>query len=149
VQLGHYSYNPTKDNQRPDPQQNTWHWDEVFLSSAVPFQLIAADRNAVINEAGPVTITFAAPAPANAVVKMVARGAAPEISLDNGATWRVPPFQPYTVTDEPNEQYQLPVPAGTRSIRVRRGAPLCWRRSTSCWPGNNGWFVRGFSIWAR
>jgi hypothetical protein len=143
VQLGHYSYNPTKDNQRPNPQPNTWHWDEVFISNAVPFSLIAADRRDLTNENGPVTVTFAAPAPAGATLRMIARGARPEVSLDNGATWRVPPLAQYSFFDEPNEQYVLPVPQGLQSIRIRRGAQISW------WPGNAGWFVRGFSIWAR
>lgn len=143
VQLGHYSYNPTKDNQLPNPQPNTWHWDEVFISNAIPFTIIAADRRDLTNADGPVTVNFAAPAPANATLRMLARGARPEISLDNGATWRVPPLAPYSFFEEPNEQYVMPIPAGARSIRVRRGALISW------WPGNAGWFVRGFSIWAR
>jgi hypothetical protein len=145
VQLGHYSYNPTKDNDPrvPNPGPNTWHWDEVFLSNAVPFSLIAADRRDLTNADGPVTVTFAAPAPAGAVLRMLARGARPEVSLDNGATWRVPPLAQYSFFDEPNEQYVMPVPQGLQSIRVRRGAGISW------WPGNAGWFVRGFSLWAR
>jgi hypothetical protein len=127
----------------PNPQANTWHWDEVFLSNAVPFSLIAADRRDLTNENGPVTVTFAAPAPSGAVLRMIARGARPEVSLDNGATWRVPPLAQYSFFDEPNEQYVMPVPAGLQSIRIRRGAQISW------WPGNAGWFARGFSLWAR
>src|SRR5581483_1478958 len=40
VQLGHHSYNPQKDCPASSPcLPNTWHWNNVRISPAVPFSI--------------------------------------------------------------------------------------------------------------
>ena len=45
VQFGHHSYNPTKEC--PDCTPNTWHWDNVTIDPAVPFNITRGDRRYV------------------------------------------------------------------------------------------------------
>src|SRR5207302_8424505 len=54
VQLGHHSYNPDKAcdfNGTCGP--NTWHWDNVSISAAVPFTILRATPRAVDSAAAP------------------------------------------------------------------------------------------------
>ena len=45
VQLGHHSYNPEKDcNYDGTCGPNTWHWDNVSITPAVPFTILRADQ---------------------------------------------------------------------------------------------------------
>lgn len=143
VQLGHHSYNPHKactDNGKPADQcpADTWHWDNVSLSPAVPFTIIRSTPRMVTSSTQ--DVTFAAPAPANSHVRFSAVGSV-ETSLDGGTTWTAQAPQASSVTTHPEhaDNYWISVPTGTQSVRVRL--------STRSW--YTGPFdARDFALWA-
>jgi hypothetical protein len=135
LQLGHHSYNPRKDC--PTCAPNTWHWDNVSIEPAVPFTLLRADRR-YVDQGTAASVTFAAPAPANAHLRFAGIGSNVEVTFDNGATWQPAQIQVLRRSaDEHFKSYWMPVPAGTTAVTFR-GAP---------WWGA-GWHVRDISIWA-
>src|SRR5712692_1146936 len=71
VQLGHHSYQPTRNCADCGP--NTWHWDNVAISSAVPFTMLRADRRYVDSATEP-ALRFPAPAPEDARLRFAAVG---------------------------------------------------------------------------
>ena len=144
VQFGHYSYNPTKCESRCPPggwAPNTWHWDEIYLAPSIPFTIIRADRRFVDGSGG--TVTFSAPAPANAKMRFYAMGVSPDVSFDGGATWRVPVEQGSGKTTEPERQYWTPIPAGTTQVQFRPARLITW------WNERNSWIARDFAVFAR
>lgn len=148
VQLGHYSYNPTKDCDYA-PQlgcaANTWHWDEVKLSRAVPFTIIKSKPRALNYSDGMVTLD--APAPANAHLRFGAYGFEADVSFDGGVTWVKPTAFSYARTNDPDGQFHAPIPEGTTSVRFRRvrTRPIAW------WPQDFGWGsqIRDVTVWAK
>jgi hypothetical protein len=141
VQLGHHSYTPTKDcpsGQTCTP--NTWHWDNVSISPAVPFTIIQADRRFVDQTTGSTSINFTAPAPAGAHLRFAAQsGTTPQISLDRGQTWQAARLQPAAAPGADHvKSYFTPIPAGTQRVEVR-GTGGYW---------GSQWIARDFSIWA-
>jgi hypothetical protein len=136
VQFGHHSYNPTKCGETCTP--NTWHWDNVEITPAIPFTMIRAqERGSDIDNPHP--ITFAQSAPANARLRFAGFGQKIELSFDGGATWE--PAQKQTqVWDYEHHfySYWTPIPEGVTSV-LFRGEPI----------GNHGWVVRSLSIWAQ
>jgi hypothetical protein len=115
VQFGHHSYNPTKDGSGVPA---TWHWDNFTLTPAVPFTIIKADRRSVNSPTQ--TVTFAAPAPANAMLRFSAIGRV-EVSFDGG---------PFTLAQrqfasrngnnpEHFSSYWTPMPAAARTVALR------------------------------
>jgi hypothetical protein len=151
VQLAHYSYNPLKSGM-PNPQFNTWHWDEFFISRALPFTIINSSPRAAVSlsTTTPTRITFTAPAPTGARLLYTASGHVTEISFDNGASWIRPARAPFVPRAQAkyDAQYRTAIPAGTTSLLVRGGPVACWT-PTDCWPGNKGWTARDFTIWSR
>ncbi|MES3035086.1 MAG: Ig-like domain-containing protein [Gemmatimonadota bacterium] len=141
VQFAHYSYNPAKDcpaGKTCGP--NTWHWDDIDFSNPVPFRIIKADVRAVNGDN--VRVTFSAPAPANATLRLTGGGYHPLLSFDNGVTWVQPTTATYKPKDAPEAQYATPIPAGVSSMLVKRGPVM-----VDWWP--NGWVARDFTIWSR
>jgi hypothetical protein len=136
VQFGHHSYNPTKCSPcSPD----TWHWDNVSISPAVPFTMIGADRRYVDGN-GLAEVRFDRPAPAGARLRFMAMsGPKPDISFDGGATWETAEEQPSSrpVADH-FRMYFTPAPAGATSVRLRAAGGY--------WGGS--WLARDFSIWS-
>lgn len=139
VQLGHHSYNPTKgDGCGSVCQPNTWHWDNVSISPAVPFTMLKGDRR-VADASNPAAVSFPAPAPANAHLRFAGIGDRIEVSFDGGASWQVAQMQAQELrADDHARSYWMPVPAGTRSA-LFRGA--------NWWGG--GWQARNIAIWAQ
>lgn len=139
VQLGHHSYNPTKDCGGPCAP-NTWHWDNVQLSPARPFTLIkAAQRYADAEQPGP--IALGAPAPASAHLRFSGVGPELAVSFDEGASWQPAVLQAQDTAffkDEHFRSYWMPIPPGTRSVQFR---------GSSWWGG--GWHIRDISVWAQ
>jgi hypothetical protein len=103
VQLGHHSYNPTKDGGSP----NTWHWDQLAITPAVPFTIIHFPTRATSGG----TVTASAPAPANAYLRFAAV-CKPTV---NGTT-------PAKMTDSGHPEhfssYLMPITQGTQSFAV-------------------------------
>lgn len=120
VQFAHHSYTPDKDCQfyQLDCGPNTWHWDDISISPAIPFTMIKPNVRTVRNENTPVV--FNQPAPANSYLRFSAAGSV-QISLNNGAYQSVSK-QPSTGTSDPNghvASYFVPVPAGTQNVRFK------------------------------
>lgn len=140
LQLGHHSYTPTKDN---SGLPATWHWDNVGISNAVPFELNRAVERYADSEHD--IVTFERPAAANANVRFAAIGA-PELSFDAGRTWLPAERQDGLgqVQGEHHPEhfssYWMPIPEGTAELRVRF-EPDDWY--------SGPYFAQGFSIWSR
>lgn len=133
VQIGHHSYNPKKDGgQGP----NTYHWDNVQISPAVPFNMIKADRRYARPDIN--VVNFAQPAPANAHLRFAGIGQNLQVSFDNGATWQTAQKQPQLNNSGHFSSYFTPIPAGTQSVMFR---------GERWWGGD--WHVRDLSIWSR
>ncbi len=136
VQLGHHSYNPTKDCSGPCGP-TTWHWDNFMLSPATPFTLIQADqRYADATTDG--IVRFSAPAPEQAFLRFTGIGDDLAVSFDGGVSWQ-PAIKQEQESDitEHFASFFMPVPAGTQSVRFQGDA---------FWGGE--WHVRNLSIWS-
>jgi hypothetical protein len=139
VQLGHHSYNPLKDcpaGQSCSP--NTWHWDNVSLSAAVPFTLLRATPRAVDSGAAP-PVTWSQPAPANAHLQFAGFGSNLQVSFDGGSSWQAAQRQAQGQADTSRfASYWTPLPAGVTQVQFR---------------GQGGWWgpqwkVQDISLWA-
>lgn len=139
VQFAHHSYNPRKADTPSDAHANTWHWDNVQLSSAVPFTIIGTETDYVGGEDAPVPIRFDAPAPEGSSMRFAGIGENLEISVDGGSSWQAAEVQWASDPggEEHHQSYLTPVPAGTQEILVRGDE----------WFGGD-WRVRDITIWA-
>lgn len=86
VQLGHHSYNPTKDC--TDCSPNTWHWDNVLIEPAIPFTMLHADQRYIDPDTTP-SVSFPTAAPENAYLRFAGIGDRLEVSFDGGASWEI------------------------------------------------------------
>ena len=144
LQIGHHSYNPEKgDGCGPPPGQpvcsaDTWHWDNVSISPAVPFTLLHADRGAVDGTTR-AQVTFDGAAPAGSHLRFTGIGNALAVSYDAGRSWETPLLQQFSQLEgaEHFRSYWTPIPAGTRSVQFR---------GANWWGGP--WSVRNMSVWA-
>jgi hypothetical protein len=144
VQFGHHSYNPTKQDGCPINQlgagscvPNTWHWDSISISPAIPFTMVHTDQRMLNNTVG-TRVAFATAAPISAQLRFAAIGSKLEVSFDDGATWQVAIQQAQQKSVEEHfKSYWMPIPPGTLEAHFR-GAD--W------WGGS--WMVRDISIWA-
>ena len=104
VQLGHHSYNPTKDG---SGSAGTWHWDNVELSPSVPFTLIHATPRATNGG----RVTFDAPAPIGSYLRFSALG---KVTVDGA------PVTPALATNkrEEHNSYFVPIAPGARSVVI-------------------------------
>ena len=130
VQFGHHSYNSDKDPLCGDGDcGGTWHLDNFYISPAVPFTIVKADRRYVDrNTTG--RVNFSAPAPADAYLRF-SGAATVEVSFDGGATWRAAQKQAELLHRGGFSSYWMPVPEGIQSV-LFRGAYLDgfqWRAS--------------------
>jgi hypothetical protein len=134
LQIGHHSYTPEKDCS--SCSANTWHWDNLSISSAIPFTILNADRRAASASAS--SVSFAAGAPANAFLRFAGIGDGLGVSFDGGASWQAPRQQSFEqlLGDEHFRSYWTPVPEGTRSVQFR---------GTSWWGGP--WRAQNIGIW--
>ena len=144
VQLGHHSYNPAKDcgsgnipGADGECSATTWHWDNLKIAPAVPFTIVQSDRREA--KEGQATITFSAPAPADAHLRFAGIGDQIEISADGGATWTVAEQQVHgkETADESFGSYWLPIAPGTTQVQFR---------GTDWWGG--AWIARDITIWS-
>ncbi len=138
VQLGHHSYNPSKDcsfNGTCGP--NTWHWDNVSISPAAPFTMVHADKRSVSTNGS--TITLQSPAPQNAHLRFAALGKV-EVSFNGGSTWQAAQRQQQQMAAaEHMSSYWTPIPSGTTTVQ--------FRFSPDSWYGGP-YRAQDFSVWA-
>lgn len=138
LQFGHHSYTPTKCD--PDCQPNTWHWDNIEISSAQPFTMLKADRR-VVDANTSDEVRFNRAAPANAHLRFTAVGAAIEVSFDGGQSWQAAERQAtQKIKPEVFKAYWTPIPDGVEAVLIRGQSPDDWY--------NGPWMVRDISIWA-
>ena len=138
VQFGHHSYNPLKDCLVPC-SANTWHWDNVEISPAHPFNLIKAAQRYVDPSTGE-SVSFEQPAPQGAHLRFAGIGNALEVSFDDGKTWQAAQLQAQDESyfkDEHFKSFWTPIPAGVQQIQLR---------GQNWWGGD--WHIRDISIWA-
>lgn len=139
LQLAHHSYHPVQESACDICAPDTWHWDNVGISYAVPFTIIPGDRRQItITDASPV-VSFAKPAPANAFLRFAALAGSLDVSFDNGVTWAAAQVkQPQQLKSNAYFwSYWTPIPKGTQSVQFR---------GTSA--SGNGWVVRDMAIWS-
>lgn len=139
VQFGHHSYNPSKaDGCGAVCEPDTWHWDNIRISPALPFTILRADRRSAGPDAAG-SVHFPAPAPPNAHLRFAGIGSALEVSFDGGASWQAAQLQAQQKLNEDHfKSYWMPVPTRTSSVQFRGAG---W------WGGP--WQVRDISIWAE
>lgn len=137
VQFSHHSYNPQKDGGYP----NTWHWDNIVMSPAVPLTLIKTNRTSVSGSS--TVVTLASPAPAGSWLRFNAWGKV-SISIDGG------PFvlahrQPSTYSGgyyhvENAGSYWHPLPTGAQSFRLSFAADDWYSQSMH---------AQDFGVWSE
>ena len=151
VQLGHHSYTPEKDcwtapSDGRGCRANSWHWDNVYISKAIPFTMIKADKRYVWT--GPYhtlttdeqrTITFNEPAPANSHLRFSANGNV-QISLNGGSFVNAQRPEEQTANAGHAGNFWHPVPEGTRTV--------AFRFSQRDWEGSP-YVAKDFAIWSR
>ena len=133
VQFGHHSYNPAKDN---SGVAATWHWDNVTIDPAVPFNITRGDRRYV--DAADQVVSFGQGAPAGASLRFAANGDQVELSTDGGATWSAARIQPAQKVTDKMQNYFTSIPAGTTSVRLRGKATFM-----------GPFFAQDFAVWAK
>ena len=137
VQLGHHSYNPTKDCDDGTCGPATWHWDNVSIEPAQPVTFIQAQQRYADPTSNQIVI-FAQPAPLDAWLRFSAIGSNLEISVDGGTTWMPALKQAQEIENEGHfSSYFMPIPEGTASIMLK---------GSDWWGGY--WHARDFSIWS-
>lgn len=151
LQLGHHSYNPTKDcnvANTPGPdgtcKPNTWHWDNINMTNATPFTLIKSDKRRVTksNE----IVTFQEAAPENSYLRFSAWGTV-DLSFDNGTTWTKAARAEGSSEAEGNHHpehassYFTPIPTGTTSVM--------FKFSGDGWYSGFPYAAKDFSVWSK
>jgi len=136
VQLGHHSYTPYKGScMSGGCGPNTWHWDNVNISPAVPFTMLHADRR--FTDANNPAVSFPGGAPANSFLRFAGIGQNLSVSFDGGTSWQPAQLQAQEKhQDELFDSYWMPVPAGTANVRFRGER----------WFAGN-WRAKDISIW--
>lgn len=129
------SYNPTKDltncptRDGPGCQPNTWHWDDISINPAIPLGIRRANEDQATT--GSSLMTFSQPAPANALLRFIARSSGDparrlQVSYDNGGSWRDAvdqcaegPLPACRIGGEWFQSFQMPIDQGVTSVRFR------------------------------
>jgi hypothetical protein len=136
VQIGHHSYNPTKDCATCGP--NTWHWDNIEISPAVPFTINPARQRFADYRSSRGRFHLLSPAPENAHARFSAIGRNMEVSFDRGKSWqKAEPQMQKRYAQGAFWSYWMPIPAGTTQVQFR---------GQEWWGGN--WRVKDLNIWS-
>ena len=134
VQFSHSSYNPTKDGAGVP---NTWHWDNVEITSGTPFTIIQANRRYLDTNNN--IVQFNEPAPIDAYLRFAAIGNNIEVSFNNGSTWETAQKNLQDNDENHFASYWTPIPEGTTIVKFRGDG---W--------GNGGlWQARDLTIWSK
>ncbi len=139
VQLGHHSYNPRKAcNFDGSCIPNTWHWDNVSISNAVPFTISKADLSYVDSTTRPY-VNFPVGAPTGSYLRFSGIGTNIQVSFNGGQSWQSAPLHPVeTAPEEHFKPYWMAVPTGTSRVYLRG----------SGWYGGD-WMARGIAVWSQ
>jgi len=139
VQLGHHSYNPRKAcNFDGSCIPNTWHWDNVSISNAVPFTISKADLSYVDSTTRPY-VNFPVGAPTGSYLRFSGIGTNIQVSFNGGQSWQAAPLHPVeTAPEEHFKPYWMAVPTGTSRVYLRG----------SGWYGGD-WMARGIAVWSQ
>lgn len=132
VQFAHHSYTPSKAGSCGGCKPGTWHWSDFSLSPSKPFTLIEGTR---LTKGG--TVTFAAPAPAGAMLRF---SATCKVSINGKLVNR----QRFINHAEHASSYFVPIAQGTQSVNVSFAA--------DGWYSNNvgvGCYAQDFAVWGR
>ena len=145
LQIGHHSYDPTKDDKFANPRPNTWHWDNVRISPAIPFSILHANRRVTYNASTPVRFDSTARGSSHLRFSgYTPNGETLEFSTDGGASWTAARRQPSSMSFDRGHHasYWTPIAAGTTQVNIRaRGAgPGA--------PNGSDWYVRDISIFS-
>ena len=145
LQLGHHSYDPTKDDKIPDAHANTWHWDNVSIAPAVAFTILHADQRVAFD--ADTAVNFDGPAQANAHLRFsgyTPNGESLELSTDGGASWTPARRQPSSASFDRGHHasYLTPVPAGTDRVQIRA------QGTGPGAPDGGSWYVRDVTIFS-
>ncbi len=128
IQLGHHSYTPSKDGAG---SPNTWHWDEVNISPAVPFT-IGKVVEPWVNKT--TTIHAVAPAPAGSYLRFESL-CRPSVN-GTPATKMVDGGHP-----DHASSYMVPIAAGSTQWAISLG-------NDGWYDGYAGCLAQGFSVWS-
>lgn len=143
VQLAHHGYNPEK-GENPSTgassgSPNTWHWDNVYISPAIPFTMLNGTPDLTMYDSTNKEVTFKSPSPANAFLRFAASGNNIQFSINGGSTWTNAQRQVQEKIAEANyNTYWTPIPQGVTKISVR---------GQGGWWGEE-WAVSDASIWS-
>jgi hypothetical protein len=138
LQLAHHSYTPWKGCLNGNCDANTWHWDNVSISNAVPFIMLKGDQPWVDRSSRP-WVNFQSGAPVNSHLRFVGIGSGLQVSFDSGQSWQNAQMHPVeSAPEEHFKPYWMPVPPGTQRIDFRGGS----------WYGGD-WLVRDPAIWSQ
>jgi hypothetical protein len=138
LQLAHHSYTPWKGCMDDLCEANTWHWDNVSISKAVPFVMLKGDLPWV-DATTRRFVTLPAPAPANGSLRFMGIGNGLQVSFDGGQSWQnARPHAVEQAFEDHFRPYWMAVPAGTTRIDFR---------GTDWYAGD--WMVRGPAVWSQ
>ncbi|MGE3913230.1 MAG: hypothetical protein AB7K36_27980, partial [Chloroflexota bacterium] len=138
LQFAHHSYNPLKDCPTNNCAPNTWHWDNVSISRAVPFTMVKGDLPWV-DPTSRRYVQFNPAAPTNGYLRFVGIGSNLQVSFNGGSSWQNAQMkQVEKVNDGGFAPYWMPIPAGTTRIDFR---------GSGWWGGD--WMVRDPVIWSQ
>ena len=143
LQIGHHSYDPTKDDKFLLARPNTWHWDNVSIAPAIPFRILHADRRVTYD--GGTAIRFDGTAAADSYLRFAGygpNGETFELSTDGGSTWTAARRQPASQghTNGHHASYWTPIPAGTSQVNIRA------RGTGPGAPNGSRWYIRDMTI---
>ncbi|MEM7798122.1 MAG: hypothetical protein AAF633_02940 [Chloroflexota bacterium] len=147
VQFGHHSYTPEKEcaqtffpSECADQKADTFHWDNVTLYPASPFDLIHGSPRLITASSASKIFILDQPAPSNAHLRFGGIGKTLEVSFDGGETWETAQQQAHTRSniEEHFGSFWMPIPAGTTAVHFRGED---WF--------NGEWAVRDMSVWGR
>jgi hypothetical protein len=146
VQFGHHSYNPLKDCEYSSLEciPNTWHWDNVSITPAIPFSMVQANQRIVRNGDASQAVAFAAPAPSNAFLRFAGIGRI-EVSFDGRQYIPAVKAQSSGLSSnyhpEHLSSYWMPVPQGAQRVWLRFSDDSWYTTSFEM-------IARDFSIWS-
>ncbi len=144
VQLGHHSYNPTKDcnvDNTPVPPvaeclPNTWHWDNLVIDPSVGFSIVQVTPTQADASSSVVELEQAALPDSH--LRFTGIGNQLQVRFD-GAAWEDAQVQATQreTKEEHFASYWHPIPTGTTRVEFR---------GEDWWGGP--WLVRGVSAWS-
>lgn len=132
VSFGHHSYSPSKGADPVDGgaeasgTATSWHWDNVSINPAIPFEIIHSDHRAAQWNEGVAarTFTLEKPAPANSVLRFNGYGGNVGMKVSfNGAPVVDAVLSGAMRALESSANYLMPVPTGTTTIMFEHTSP--------------------------